>query len=527
MSKRFFLTSVFAGAVLFPWCGPGLASPLCSDRSPVAVAQTLGIDLEQPLERSDDRPNVLIIIADDLGYADLGSYGGEIPTPNIDRIAEEGAKFTEGYVASAICSPSRAGLITGKSPYTFGYSRNLGDAGGAYGDVPTFPIPSLASTLSLYLAGPFRGGREFFKHFGLPLSEKTIADYFKERGYATGFVGKWHLGGTQSYTPKNRGFDEYYHFGGSYRRYSYHFRGGHFDSIQGRGRHDLSASILGYMKSCKSSELYRTDVEGLEATKFILQHRSQPFLLYFSALAPHWPMQSRKESLLTYLSYYRHLGYLRHAFDRERRQYWKMLMQFDQAVGSVLDTLDLLGLTENTVVWFFSDNGGNLGARADNGRLRGGKNTLYEGGIRVPFMLRWPRVVSPAVYEWPVSTLDVLPTSLAAAGYRSEDTSLSGVNLLPYLESSRLQPQPRDFYWRLQARSIVPKETRAVRSGDYKLVSHVGRTDKHKRDVYNELFNLKKDVGERTNLAEEKPEILRSLHEKLTAWTGALPEAKW
>ncbi len=465
------------------------ATTICTDRSPAAVANTLGIDLSADPKRKprprNDKPNVVIIIVDDLGYAGTSVYGGTgtVPTPNIDGIAAEGVKFTDGYAAAPVCSPSRAGLMTGRQPDTLGYANNLINAS--------------------------------YHQYGLPLSAKTMADYFKEIGYITGMVGKWHLGDAEEYIPDKRGFDEY-----AFGRLLFIPYWGRY-SIQ----HNLDQSILDYMESCKDEDKHLTDIQSLEATSFILRHRDKPFLLYFSTDAVHSPYLPKPENLMAHLAYWRHPGYVRHAFNWEKLAYLRMLMHLDEAIGRVLDTIDLLGLSENTLVWFFSDNGGPK-ETASNGELRSAKGALYEGGIRVPFLVRWPGTIPTVVHEWPITTLDVLPTSLAAAGFDSQNSSLSdmdlsGMNMLPYLQNKDQHPPVRNLYWNREfkrKRKLLGQA--ALRRGDWKLITRY----RHSAIYKTELYNLKQDISEQQDLSLEEPEILTRLFKQTEAWVNALPE---
>jgi len=242
------------------------------------------------------------------------------------------------------------------------------------------------------------------------------------------------------------------------------------------------------------------------------------------------------------LAYYRHPGYARYAylnaFNRAKRAYLKMLMQLDESVGHVLDAIDLLGLSENTLVWFFSDNGGWLmkGALGDgvdlklsnNGILRGYKGSLFEGGIRVPFMVRWPGTIPAAVHDWPVTMLDVLPTSLAASGVHPEKqpSPPSGMNILPYLKKGSAQPPVRDLYWRQQHKNEYKHfATNVLRRGNWKLTINTKHSvpEAHKT----KLYNLEQDPSEQRNLAATEPEMLRSLQQALTAWIDTVPAALW
>ncbi len=312
------------------------------------------------------KPNIVIILADDLGHADLGFQGcRDIPTPRIDSLAKNGVRCSNGYVSCPYCSPTRAGLLSGRYQQRFGHEFNPGPAG-AKEDV-----------------------------FGLPLSETTLADRLKAAGYATGLVGKWHLGGASRFQPQRRGFDEFFGFLG----------GGH-PYFPGQG-----APIYRGTEVVQEKE-YLTDAFAREAVAFLQRHKDQPFFLYLAFNAVHTPMHATDDRLSRFAN----------IADEERRTYAGMLTAMDEGVGKVLDTLKAAHLEESTLIFFFSDNGGPtmLGTTINASRndpLRGSKRTTLEGGIHVPFVVQWKGKLAPGtVYDQPVIQLDVLPTALAAAG---------------------------------------------------------------------------------------------------------------
>ena len=458
-----------------------IAVEVCTDRSPAAVARTLGID-PNPLATyrdTNNKPNVIIILVDDMGYGDLSIYGNGLPTPNIDRIGQEGAKFTDGYSASPACSPSRAALMTGKWPYAIGHRFNMHDS----------------------------------LKYGLPLLEKTMADYFKEMGYVTGIIGKWHLGMQKGYTPDDRGFDEYF--------YNHHASGWDAIAFYPNGytkmlRYNSKPSLWDMMKPCSDKDKHLTDIQGLEATSFILRHKDEPFFLYLSTSALHVPAQSqlRKESIAKRMSHYSIPAYAKNIFNSHKRSYFRATIHLDEMIGHVLDTLDMLGLSKNTLVWFLSDNGQISGQISEASSLRGIKGSLYEGGIRVPFMVRWKETIPPAVHKWPISSVDILPSLLAIASPEKDFSHLhlGGDNMLPYLKSETLLPPYRDLYWKMGS-------ALAIRSGKWKLVSHL-----HQLNIpyQHELYDLQHDISEQKNLFAKNPQIFISLWEKLEAWNGDL-----
>ena len=362
------------------------------------------------------KPNIVIILADDLGHADLGFQGcRDIPTPRIDSLAKNGVRCSNGYVSGPYCSPTRAGLLTGRYQQRFGHEFNPGPAAAQADD------------------------------FGLPLSETTLADRLKAAGYATGLVGKWHLGEGSRYQPQRRGFDEFFGFLG----------GGHA-YFPGQG-----APIYRGTEVVQEKE-YLTDAFAREAVAFVERHKDQPFFLYLAFNAVHTPMHATDQRVSRFAN----------IADAKRRTYAGMLTAMDEAVGKVLETLRSAHLEENTLIFFFSDNGGPTmrgttinGSRNDP--LRGSKRTTLEGGIHVPFVVQWKGKLAPAtVYNQPVIQLDVLPTALAAAGVSaSPDWRLDGVNLLPSLKGETTVSPHENLYWRLGKQW-------AVRLGDWKLVRY-------------------------------------------------------
>ncbi|MFM7182515.1 MAG: sulfatase-like hydrolase/transferase [Verrucomicrobiales bacterium] len=419
------------------------------------------------------KPNILILFADDLGYADLGVQGArDIPTPHIDSIARNGVRCSSGYVSSAMCSPSRAGLLTGRSQSRFGHDINW---------EPEWPVDPN-------------------DHRGLPLTEKTIADHLKAAGYRTGIVGKWHLGEAPPFHPNRRGFDEFVGFiGGGHNYFTEHYRStpplNHYNTVLEKNGVSQPAAP-GYL----------TTLLGEESAAFIHRHKEKPWFLYTAFNAPHTPLQATPELL----ERVKHIG------NDGRRTYAAMIVGMDDAVGRILRQLRDDGLEENTIVFFLSDNGGTTeNGTSSNLPLRGRKGQMWEGGIRVPFLAQW-KTVLPAgkTYERPVTSMDILPTSLAAAGGTSvASQALDGVNLLPFLTGEK-SGDPHDLlFWRIAERDIW-----AVRGGDHKFVKE---GDKFR------LFDLSRDVGETTDLAEKLPEIRGRLQKAHDEWSATLTKPLW
>jgi arylsulfatase A-like enzyme len=451
------------------------------------------------------RPNVLLIAADDLGYGELGSYGGkEIPTPNIDALAAGGVRFTQGYVTAPFCAPSRAALLTGRYQTRFGHEGN-----------PT-------------------GAPNAAPRIGLPVTERTLADRLRGVGYATGLVGKWHLGGTAPFHPQRRGFDEFFGFlhEGHYfvpppwqgvttwlRKVALPDGGkGRWVSPDGRviwtthmgnKEPDYNADNPIVRDSQPVQETANlTDAFTREACDFIRRHQTQPFFLYLAYNAVHSPLQGAD----AYMEKFRHIP------DIHRRIFAAMLANLDAGIGTVLTTLRDTGIERDTLVVFLSDNGGaTRELTSSNAPLRGEKGQLYEGGIRVPFILRWPaQLPAGRVVDTPVISMDVTATALAAAGVTVEGAGQDGINLMPLLTNDKAPDRPRTFYWRAGTRA-------AMRQGDWKIVRDGARG----RLGQWQLFNLAADIAEVTDLAAQEPERLKTLVARWEKWSATQVEPAW
>jgi arylsulfatase A-like enzyme len=419
------------------------------------------------------RPNILILLSDDQGYADLGVQGSkDIPTPHIDSLAHHGVRCTEGYVSSAMCSPSRAGLLTGRSQSRFGHDINW---------EPDWPVDPNDKR-------------------GLPLTEKTLADHLKSAGYHTGVVGKWHLGEAPPFHPNRRGFDEFFGFVGG----GHNYLCGAYRDKPPQNHYNTPLERNGEYQPVEPG--YLTTVLGVEASAFIHRNREKPWMLYAAFNAPHTPMQATPELLER----------VKHITEEPRRTYAAMVVGLDDAVGTILKQLREDDLEERTLIFFLSDNGGPVG---DNGSLntplRGRKGQMWEGGIRVPFLAQWKGVLpAGTTYERPVSSLDILPTALAAAGASSVASQpLDGVDLLPYLTGKTSGDPHEMLFWRIAERDI-----RAVRSGDHKLVKQGDKTN---------FFDLATDIREARDLDGKLPEVREPLQKAIDEWTATLPKPLW
>jgi arylsulfatase A-like enzyme len=430
--------------------------------------------LHPPLASAADgpKPNIIVIVGDDMGYADVGIHGcKDIPTPNLDALAKAGTRFTNGYVSGPYCSPTRAGLLTGRYQTRFGHEFNPG-GGAKAGDV------------------------------GLPLSEMTLADRLKAAGYATALVGKWHLGNAEKFHPQKRGFDEFFGFlGGAHPYFPAKMKGD---------------TILRGTKPAEETE-YLTDAFGREAVAFVDRHKAKPFFLYLAFNAVHTPMHATDARLKKFED----------IKDTQRRTYAAMMWAMDEAIGKLLAKLKDEKLEQNTLVFFVSDNGGpTMQGTTINGSvntpLRGSKRTTLEGGIRVPFFVKWPaKVPAGQVYDNPVIQLDVLPTALAAAGVETKgDWKLDGVNLLPHL-TGETKTAPHDaLYWRFG-------QQMAIRMGEWKLVRYDANAEGGKGVSPVRLYNLAEDVGEKTDLAAKQSEKVKELQAAWDKWNTGNVAPLW
>ena len=423
-----------------------------------ALMDTFGAAEETATPR---RPNIILIVADDLGYADIGCFGCvDIPTPNIDSLAQNGVRFTDGYVTCPVCSPSRAGFMTARYQQRFGHEFNPGP--------PAQMSPA----------------------FGLPPGEITVADALKAAGYVTGLVGKWHLGLKPEFHPLKRGFDEFFGFP----------HGGHsYINL----KEDPLNPILRGTEPVDEKE-YLTDAFTREAAAFIERHRTDPFFLFLSYNAVHTPMQAPDK----YLKRFPNIT------NKNRRTYAAMLGAMDDGIGAVLRKLDETGLGDDTLIFFFSDNGGPLIVNASsNAPLSGSKGTVLEGGIRVPFIIQWRRrIPRGTVYRNPVISLDVFPTAAAAAGAQLPgDRVIDGVNLVPYLPGEKTSPPHDILFWRFgNADAVRRKNWKFIKVGDKSA-----------------LFDLSADIGEKNNLTKERPDVVGELTAALAKWESGLIPPRW
>jgi arylsulfatase A-like enzyme len=468
------------------------------------------------------KPNIIVILADDLGYADISAYKiDRFQTQNIDRIGMEGVRFTDAYATAPVCSPSRAGLMTGRYQQRFGFEYNNGGA-----------------------------QRDLAQGLGLTVGEITIAQLLKESGYHTGMIGKWHLGSQEQFYPMNRGFDEFVGFLPGESSYIDPAQPGVHISYGPSVGDEAIADALGAKRSAPlpgadldadisktagpfirrplnqvvegadhhivhNESEYLTDYFGDRATEYIQRNSKsgKPYFLYLAFNAVHAPH-------MVTAKYYDRFAQIQ---DHQLRVYAAMIAALDEQVGRVLDAVDRSGQASNTLIYFASDNGCAMGfpGLCSCTPLRGGKLAHYEGGVRVPFMMRWPgHIEAGMVYRDVVSLLDVLPTSVAAAGGKlPTDRIYDGVDLVPYLAGKKTGSPHNMLVWRR-----LPLFS--IRQGDWKLWESVNdKTGQY--GEYKLLFNLKDDLNETTNLADKNPQKVKELEQIAGEWAKMMIAPKW
>lgn len=473
--------------------------------------------LKYKVERQDStiRPNIIIILADDLSKMDVSSYGSpHIKTPNIDAIGEQGVRFQEAYITSPICAPSRAGLITGRYQQRYGFELNIHERYPKnrleYYVYKNFFTTDQWQVASKDMAVP--SSEDMLKQ-GLPPTEFTLAEIVKKYGYATAMIGKWHMGYNETAKPINRGFDYHYGFYEAFSLYApvddpniinqklTDFSDPH---IWGKGRTGNCA--IRRNDKVIDEKVYLTTQIAQESIDWIEDHKDEPFFMYIPFSAPHTPFQATKE----YYDKYAHVK------DPAKRVYYAMIHAMDDAIGDIMDKLKEEGLEENTIVFFLSDNGGaTYTLAADNSPLKGGKFTNFEGGINVPFMMQWKgHLPEGKVFEHPVSALDIFQTSAEMTGCElPDDREWDGVNLIPYLTDSVSRAPHEALYWR----SLYHK---AIRKGKWKMI----KDDKAKRTV---LYDLEKDKYEKTNVAKDEATVVQDLEKDLAAWEAKMINPRW
>jgi len=497
-----------------PWISPRRARPLLAGACAAAwflLSSAAFSAPEQAAEASAseaERPNIVFVFADDLGWADVGyrDPDGFYETPNIDRFARRNLDFTDAYASAPLCTPTRAALMTGKYPSRLGLDRAIAYRHGQEFE-PQDPRPAQESRPSL----PFRKVNLYQNRNYLPLDEVTFAEALRDAGYATALLGKWHLGAGK-YRPEHHGFETVFggHPGGNPGSYFYPYP---FTDAGQEGE-------------------YLTDRMALEAERFLENHRDEPFCLVLSHFAVHTPIQAKEDKIAHFRDKAERLG-----IENKNPTYAAMIASLDEAFGRVLDKIDALDLGDETLVVFTSDNGGMLYRgwqmipNTSNAPLSGGKAMIGEGGIRVPLIVRWPGEGAKTGSEaTPVSTVDFYPTFLDLAGVSlPANQDLDGMSLLPLLRKGGELPK-RDivFHWPYYLGNQITREASrrgeyanlpntTIRSGPYKYTYHY-------TGAPGELYNVERDPGETRNLADERPELARSLEKRALGWAeNAIP----
>ncbi|MER2490796.1 sulfatase family protein [Catenovulum sediminis] len=433
---------------------------------------------------ADDRPNIIVILADDLGYADVGfNNSPDIKTPNLDVLAEKGVKMTSAYAAHAFCGPSRAGLMAGRYPHKFGSQYNL-------------PTSNLSGGL------------------GIPAEETYFSTELQNAGYFTGLIGKWHLGEKAEFHPNNRGFDEFYGFlNGGHHYFPQDFEK-RYNEQKARG---MNHTIFHYLRPLEHNgkevkvTQYLTDELSTQATQFIekADKDNDPFFLFLSYNAPHTPLEATEEDMAQFP----------HIKDKKRKIYAGMVYALDRGVGQVVETLKKTGQYENTLIVFFSDNGGKPPAGGNNAPLRGRKGDTLEGGFRVPMFFHWPeKIKGGQTYPHIVSALDLYPSFLSLAKVESKKAKkLDGVNVMPAILANK-NARPGQSIFAMRHRYGYSDV--AIRKDNYKALLF-GKNAKWA------LYDVHNDPAESKDLSKKHPVLLRELVEEGEIWSWQHAEPKW
>ncbi len=465
-----------------------------------------------------NRPNIILILADDLGQTDISLYGNtRISTPNIDRLGMNGVTFTEGYISSPVCSPSRAGLLTGRYQQRFGHEfqpnlRYLKNMAEYYG----FKILPRFKPLSPIKTKEVPEVKERLRQ-GLPPSEITLAELLKKYDYTTGIIGKWHLGAADFAKPCARGFDYQYGFYEAFTMYaerkdtaiiSRPVKSDFMDVHQWKTAEGRQGNCAILRNCCERMEedKYLTDALTTEAISFIQRSKNNPFFLYLPYNAPHAPLQAQKK-------YYEQFA---HITDPVKRTYAAMIKNLDDEVGRLMNYVESQGLMENTLIIFLSDNGGAVyNGSTDNAPFRGGKLTNFEGGIRVPFMMHWKNhIPAHSVVHHPVMSLDVFATIAAVIGIElPADRNFDGANLMPCATGTNKNAPHDKLFWRSEF-------NKAVRKGEWKMMLN-------EFDGQNFLYRVTADSTELKNLYDSEPAVVKELTKEINQWENDMVAPMW
>jgi len=460
-------------------------------------------------------PNVLLIVVDDLGKSEISCYGSTtVKTPHMDELAAEGIRFTDCYVTAPVCAPSRASLLTGRYNERYGFETQTMEM--YPNNLPSYWLGKyMINTGEFVLDEKPRFPPEWqMQKQGLLPTEINLAEFLKMRSYSTACIGKWHLGYSKDHIPNNRGFDYQYGFYGAFSLYSEKRKDpGMVNYIQdsfsakhqwNMGRKETSA--IRRNDRVIREKRYLTDAIKEEAISYMAIHKKEPFFLYVAFNAVHVPFQAPRD-------YYELYDTVK---DENKRVYYAMVSALDDAIGEMMEKLRLLGLEDNTIVYLVSDNGGAVYTKAtDNKPYKGGKLTMFEGGVNVPFIMKWKgKLPAGSLYEHPVSSMDIFMTSVKLAECRlPDDRVYDGADLMPYLTGGNAGLPHDQFYWKAD-------HIRAMRMGDWKFLQST-------RDGWIELYNLKEDRYERIDLHAVSPEELARLKEVFELWNKDLVPPLW
>ena len=489
----FFRVEILLGVIEYRFSSIEVSEPrdIPWKQGPSASTTT---NLERP-------PNIILIVADDLGYNDISTFGGGIvQTPSIDRLAKEGAVFNQSYSGASTCAPSRAMMMTGRYPTRTGFEFTPTPAG--MGKAVSFISDGMDNNLPPgFYDEEMEANQPPYQLKGLPPEEITIAETLKDSGYYTAHIGKWHLGNDNGMAPHEQGFDD-----SLLMTSGLYLPEDDLNVVNAKIPFDPIDKFLWkamtYSNSFNSGDGnrfkpkgYLTDYWTDESINVIKANKNRPFFLYLAHWGPHTPLQATRED-------YEAVGDIR---PHRKRVYAAMVRAIDRSVGRVLDTLDQEGLADNTLVMFTSDNGGAgyIGIPEVNQPFRGWKITMFEGGLRVPMMIKWPsKIAAGTVVDIPVAHIDVMPTLAAAATSQSKATEIDGVNILPLATSQGDQNWDREMlFWQNGHYQVV-------RHGDWKLQVNDRPTD----GLQHWLFDLAKDPTEQNNLAAVRQDKVKELN---------------
>jgi len=463
------------------------------------------------------RPNILLIVADDLGKAEVSAYGlRNLKTPNIDKIAEEGVLFTDCYVTSPLCSPSRAGILTGRYPTRFGFETQLMEYYPKNKLVYSVGKNIIKTDFNVLDTDPVYPPKKEILKQGIPPSEINIAEFLKTRNYNTAWIGKWHNGSSPELIPGNRGFDYCFGFYGGFTLYTEkHDTPGVVNHIQDIftskyqwkiGRKGTSA--IRRNDTIIDEKRYLTDAILDEAIGYMKANKNKenPFFMYLSFNAPHVPFQAPQ-------AYYDMHSDTK---DENKRVYYAMISALDDAIGKLMKQIELMGLDENTLIFFISDNGAAAYTGAtDNLPYKGGKSTWFEGGLNIPFMMKWKgHIPEGEVYEKPVSSLDIFMTIAKATNLAlPKDRVYDGVNLVPYVNRVDKKDPHDVLFWRAD-------HLYAMRTKNWKFLMS-------KRDNWVELYNISRDKYELHDLNLERSDTLKNMLREFNQWEKQLSDPLW